>query len=447
MSSTPVGRDELGELFRSYESSPDQFRIGAENEKFGVHEKTGRPLGYGGDFSVCQVLRFLQNEYGWEPIREVDEGPVLGLKRGGANITLEPGAQLELSGRPLSSLHEIAAEQDQHLAEIAPISREMGLAWLLCGFHPSAKLESLPWVPKQRYPIMRAYLPSKGSGALDMMQRTATVQGNFDWSSERDGMRKVVVALKLSPLIHAWFVNAPFKEGKITGSLSERGHVWRHMDPSRSGLLPALWTKQEPTYNDYVEWALDAGMFLFRRDGNLLKNTGQTFRQFMNDGYQGHQATLADFQLHLTTLFPEVRLKNTLEVRSADSLPPELSIAMLALWTGVLYDEQALSEAEALVAPFTHEGVQKERSAMIDRGLHAPVLGRSGFSWAESLLEIARGGLVRRALQDESGESEEKYLAAAEEILKSRVLPAERILERYRASGSFVEATRLLPAE
>jgi glutamate--cysteine ligase len=276
-----------------------------------------------------------------------------------------------------------------------------------------------------------------------MMQRTATVQGNFDWSSEADGMKKLVVALKLSPLLHAWFVNAPFLEGKKATGLSQRGHVWRRMDPTRSGLIASLWDKKQATYDDYVEWTLDAGMFLIRREGEILKNTGQSFRDFLAHGFEGHQATAADYQLHLTTLFPEVRLKNTLEVRSVDSVPPELAVAVLAVWTGLLYDEQALDEAHALVESFRFQEAETQRPELIERGLHASWFGKLGFEWAERLLEIATGGLTRRDRLDDKGHSETPYLAPAEEIRPSRGLPAERVLERWQKSGSLVEATRL----
>lgn len=443
MSNKPVRRDELSEVFRTFESAPENFRIGAESEKFGVHERTGKPLGYGGSFSVCQVFEYLEKEHGWSPIREVDDGPVIALRRRGSNITLEPGAQLELSGEPLADLHQVADEQNEHLRELAPISKDLHIAWLTTGFHPLASLAELPWVPKQRYPIMRSYLPLKGPAALDMMQRTATIQGNFDWSSERDGMRKLVLALKLSPLVHAWFANAPFKEGSPAGTQSGRGHVWRGMDPSRSGLIRPLWEKKEPSYDDYVQWSLDSGMFLFKRGGQFVKNTGQTFGDFLEHGFDGYQATLDDYRLHLTTLFPEVRLKNTLEVRSCDGLPPSLALAALAVWTGVLYDGSALDQAEELVSTFRHDQMEKERPRIIDEGLAAPLAGRPGFDWAERLLTISRGGLSRRGRQNERGEDETIYLKPAAEILESRLSPAQRARERYEASGSMIDATRI----
>jgi glutamate--cysteine ligase len=435
-------RNDLVRAFAETEKSPDQFRIGAESEKFGVHRESGAPLLYSGEFSVSRVIQSLCTEHGWSESVEVEGGPVLGAKRGGASVTLEPGAQFELSGEAFPDLHLIGAETEQHLRELGPISREMGIAWLATGFHPSAKLADLPWVPKQRYPIMREYLPQKGKAGLDMMQRTCTTQGNFDWSSESDAMIKLTVALKLSPLIQAWFSNAPFKEGRAGELLSHRAKVWQHMDPARSGLIRSLWTRP-PHYEDYVEWALDAGMFLVRRGDQIIRNTGQTFRDFMSRGFEGHHATLDDWRTHLVTLFPEVRLKNTLEVRSVDVLPPELALAALGVWTGILYDQRSLNDTATLLASWSYEELEGSRSELCSRALHAPLFGRSGFEWAADVLQLAEQGLKRRARLDETRRDESVYLHPAREILESRLVPAERALQIFKDTGSLVAATEI----
>jgi glutamate--cysteine ligase len=214
------------------------------------------------------------------------------------------------------------------------------------------------------------------------------------------------------------------------------------MDPARSGLIQPLWNKERPSYDDYVEWSLDAGMFLFWRDGKSFKNTGQTFRSFLKDGYEGERATREDFKLHLNTLFPEVRLKNTLEVRSVDSLPPELALASLAVWTGILYDDSALDAALGLIERFTFDAVEASRPGLIARGLHAELCGKPAFEWAEHLLRMAERGLINRARQKD-GQDESVFLAPAAEILQSRVLPAERAIQRWQAGASLIEATRL----
>ncbi len=232
--------DELDTVFRAVEKPADKFRIGAEAEKFAI-KADGSALQYEGEDGIVGIFDAL-SEYGWEPERESADGPVISLRRGGASITLEPGSQLELSGAALPDLHQVEAEFYNHLRELAPISKKLGLTWLGVGFQPLATQESLTWVPKQRYAIMREYLPTKGPAAHDMMRRTATVQANYDFSSEADAMKKLVLALKLSPLIHAMLANSPFKEGKLAGTKSVRGEVWLNMDPSRSGLIPSLWT-------------------------------------------------------------------------------------------------------------------------------------------------------------------------------------------------------------
>ncbi|HSC87513.1 MAG TPA: glutamate-cysteine ligase family protein [Polyangiaceae bacterium] len=437
----PASRRDLCGLFAVSEKPREQYLIGAESEKILVFAADGSPLEYAGDRGVCRIFRHLEREHGWRPFGELPGGPTLGLKRERASITLEPGAQFELSGAPLADVHAIAAEQANHLSELTPIMAEMGLEWLTVGFQPLARLDQLPWVPKQRYPIMREYLPTRGGGALDMMQRTATVQANFDWSSEQDGLRKLRVALRLSPLVHALFANSPFIEGRASGLSSERGRVWLDMDPSRSGLIERLWGEGEFGYRDYVEFALGAGMFLFWRDGQPVRNTGQTFADFLDHGFEGHRATVGDFRLHLTTLFPEVRLKNTLEVRSADALPPDLTLALVALWTGLLYDEQALGEVEAAVSVLRFEEVQKARPQLVRSGLKDIELGgSSGFAWAERLLGWARGGLERRASAVRP--SEAVYLEPIERLVAARRSPADEVLERYRQTGSIVAAAR-----
>lgn len=441
--SAPIDVHSLTEIFRAAEKPSSEFRIGAESEKFGVSAETGEPLSYDCERGVGRVFMRLSAEHGWKTYSEVEGGPILALQREHASITLEPGAQFELSGAPLVDLHEIWQEQVTHLSEIAPVSRELGLSWLMTGFHPLARLDELPWVPKQRYPIMREYLPTRGSGALDMMQRTSTVQANFDWSSEADGMRKLRVTLRLAPLVHALFANAPLREGRESGRLSERGNVWMNMDPSRSGLIESLWDKEPLSYSDYVEWALDAGMFLLRRGDRILQNTGQTFRDFLENGFEGEQATLEDFRLHLSTLFPEVRLKNTLEVRSVDCLPPPLALAAIAVWTGVLYDARALDLAEELVRSLRFQEVQAARPELIRAGLHTELSGRSGWQWAEQLLEIARGGLTRRGKKDASGRGEEHFLQPIEALVARQRHPADEVLEIFRATGSAIQATRI----
>ena len=396
-------------IFEAAQKPKGPFRIGVEAEKFGVHAKAGTPISYEGERSVVRIFAALER-LGWAPEREIDDGPVLALRRDGASITLEPGSQLELSGTAKDDLHAAHAEFVAHLAELRPISEELELAWLGVGFHPLARQDELGWVPKQRYGVMKTYLPTRGFAAHDMMRRTATVQANFDYVDETDALRKLVVSLKLSPLIHAMTANAPFSERRRTAHASLRGEVWLHMDPSRSGLIPSLWRNEPLGYVDYVDWALDAGMFLFKRGARVYANTGQTFRDFWQHGYEGERATIGDFRLHLNTLFPEARLKNTVEVRGCDAQRLELSPAIPAIFTGILYDERALAEAEELVRGFDYETVEASRPALVKDALGATIGATPARALAERLTDIALGGLDRRARLDEAGRSERALL-------------------------------------
>jgi glutamate--cysteine ligase len=350
---------------------------------------------------------------------------VIALRRSGASITLEPGSQLELSGAALPDLHVAHAEFLEHLAELRSVSDELDLAWLGVGFHPVARQDDLDWVPKQRYAVMKAYLPSRGYAAHDMMRRTATVQANFDYSSERDALRKLVVSLRLSPLVHAMTAHAPFRERRRTAYQSLRGEVWLHMDPARSGLIPRLWREAPLGYADYAEWALDAGMFLFKRDDRVFANTGQPFRDFLEYGFEGQRATLADWRVHLNTLFPEARLKNTIEVRGCDAQRLELSPSIPAVFTGFLYDERALAQAEELAYELDYETVEASRPALVRDALRANVGAVPARALAERLLDIALGGLERRARQDGGGRSERAYLEPLVALVSRGQCPAD----------------------
>ncbi len=434
MSETPLSHDEpirraedLLAVFRDAEKPPAQWRVGAEMEKFGVFVDSGAPLQYEGERGVVRFLTELTRA-GWHPERETESGPVIALLRESSSITLEPGSQLELSGAPLDSVHAICAEFRHHLDEIAPLSRELKIQWLGLGFHPFARREELSFVPKTRYGIMKSYLPTRGGHALDMMLRTSTVQANFDYESERDALRKLRVALKLAPLTTAIFANSPFYEGAPHGGLTYRGRVWLDVDPDRTGLLPAIW-KENATYEDYVQWALDAPMFVVKRPSGIFANTGQTFRSFWKDGARGEHATQADWQLHLNTLFPEVRLKKTIEIRGADAQGNAERCALPAMWTGILYDERALAQAEAITQDFEPGEVEAVRADVASRGIRAHFRGKTMVELAQRVLEIAEGGLERRARKRSDGKDERIHLAGIKALVARGQTPADRLLE------------------
>ncbi len=422
------GRDHLLQPFREACKPPSQWTIGPEVEKAGIFDVTRLPIPYEGERSVLAVLEMLQSKHGWKADREHDDGPVIALLRDGASVTLEPGGQLELSGAMAKDVHQVCAELRQHMREIGPLSRAMGVTWLGVGFQPFARREDYRWVPKQRYGIMREYLPKRGAHALDMMLRTCTVQANFDYGSEEDAMRKMRVSLALAPTTTAIFANSPWLEGKPHGGLTYRGRVWLDVDPDRSGLLPFLW-KPGAGFAEYVEWALDIPMFMFKRDGVKIVNTGQTFRAFLNDGFQGHRPTVDDWKTHLNTLFPEVRLKKTIEIRGADAQSTALKCALPALWTGVFYDARALAEAEALVTGWTYEEVAVSRAVVWKDGLRTTFRGRPLREVAARLLEIAEGGLERRACKNEKGRDERVHLAKLRKLVEKGLTPADVLLE------------------
>jgi len=449
----PIGYDDLALPFRSAEKPgsaeyPNRaLLIGVEAEKFGILLPSAEPIPYEGDRSVSQLLSQL-TAHGFSAQSEKIEGPVIALLRDHASITLEPGAQLELSGSPLADLHAVALEVEQHHAELAELSKALGVAWCSVGFHPLARREQLPWVPKFRYAIMREYLPTLGSGALDMMQRTATVQVNLDYTSESDAMRKLRLMLRLSPLVHALSSNSPLLEGRLVETNSLRGDVWTRMDRTRSGLLEKFWSDREMRYGDYIEWALDAGMFLVKRQSEIVPNTGQSFRDFLRRGYAGHRATMSDWKLHLNTLFPEVRLKNTLEARSADAQPRDTALSIPALWVGLLYDPVAFGRAETLAQRFGLEEVKQARASLIESGLRARIGNLAVELLASELLEIAHGGLVARGVLNAAHQDESRYLMPLMALVHRGETPADRLRRNLLELGAFgpediVEATRV----
>lgn len=409
-------------------------RIGAEAEKFGVESDTGAPLPYEGERSVVAVLQALVDRHGWHPEAEIPGGPLIALLRAGASVTLEPGGQLELSGAPLENIHQICMEMSGHLAELRDISNELGLSWLGIGFHPTAAQAELPWVPKQRYAIMQRYLPTRGQYGLDMMRRTATVQANFDYDSEESAMRAVRISLRLSPVVTALFANSPFYEGRLFGGRSYRAKVWLSVDPDRQGLLEPVLARGR-RFQDYVEWALDAPMFLVKRGNEVIENTGQSFRSFMKHGFHGERPTLKDWETHINTLFPEVRLKRTIEVRSADSLPASLICALPAVWTGILYDKQALDEADELTRDYTFAELEAIRPAISERALAATFRGAPLADVAERVLDIASGGLARRARLNKNGKDESVHLTKIISLVEKGHCPADALLEGLPSEG------------
>ena len=418
---------------------PSAWRIGTEHEKFGFTQDDLRPLDYGGPAGIEAVLAGLEARFGWQPIRE--NGRVIALSAAdGANVSLEPGGQLELSGAAVPTLHDTCAEVGVHLEQLREVCVPLGVAFIGLGFNPRWRRQDIPIMPKGRYDIMSRYMPTRGGQGLDMMLRTCTVQVNLDFASEADMVKKLRVSLALQPLATALWANSPFRDGKPTGLLSARSAVWLDTDPDRTGMLPFAFD-EGMSFERYVDWALDVPMYFVYRQGRYIDAAGQSFRDFLAGrlpALPGQLPTMGDWNDHLTTVFPEVRLKRYLEMRGADGGPWRRLCALPAFWTGLLYDDQALDEAWELVKDWTGEERETLRREVPRSALHTAFRGATLQDMARRVLGMARGGLTRRARRDGQGYDESGYLNTLQYAADSGRSPAEELLDAYhgRWNGS-----------
>jgi glutamate--cysteine ligase len=387
-----------------------QWRLGTEHEKFTYNLTTHQPIPYEGENGIGTLLQQLVNRYGWQPV--IEDGITIALSKDKAAISLEPGGQFELSGAPLETVHQTAAETAQHFKEVEAIGKDLGLGFLPIGFHPQWTREQMPWMPKARYQIMRDYMPKKGSLGLDMMLRTCTIQVNLDFSSEADMVQKFRASLALQPIVTALFANSSIKEGKDTGFKSYRSHIWTDTDNDRCGILPFVF-EDGMGFERYVDYMLDVPMYFVYRNGQYINAAGQSFRDFMAGklpAYPNEMPALSDWTDHLSTAFPEVRLKKFLEMRGADGGTQPFINALPALWAGILYDQTALDAATDLVKNWTQADHVYLREYAPKQGFDAVVAGQSVREWARQLLQIATVGLKARGYLNESGADETIYL-------------------------------------
>ena len=415
----------------------DQWRIGTEHEKFGFYTANNAPVPYEGKAGICALLEGMRDRLGWEAI--TDKEKIIGLAEANGNgaISLEPGGQFELSGAPLRNLHQTCAESNAHLACVKDVAGELGIGFLGVGASPLWSLKETPRMPKSRYDIMMAYMPKVGSQGLDMMLRTATIQTNLDFSSETDMRRKLQLSLKLQPVASALFARSPFTEGKPNGLLSWRCNIWRDVDNQRGGYHPFM-LDAGFGFEAYVDWALDIPMYFVIRDGRYYDCTHITFRQFMDGALEEEvpdgRPNLGDWSNHLTTLFPDVRLKRFLEMRGADGGPWRDICALSAIWVGLLYDASALDAAEELTAQWTAATVEKLRNDVPAKGLKAEIGDTLLLNVARDVLAISADGLERRAITNSEGLDERVYLEPLMETVASGLTPAERLLQKYNGS-------------
>jgi glutamate--cysteine ligase len=434
---TPIEtREDLIAWFEAGNKPKSQFRIGTEHEKFVFTLEGHRPVSYGGRRGIRALLDGMQHLLGWEPI--IEEGNVIGLfdVTGGGAISLEPGGQFELSGAPLETVHQTCSELMAHLAQVKEIARPLGIGFLGLGMTPNWSRAEIPIMPKGRYRIMTAYMPKVGQHGLDMMYRTCTVQTNLDYSCESDMVKKLRVSLALQPVATALFANSPFTEGRPNGFLSFRSEIWRDTDPDRTGMLP--WAFEPGMgFERYVDYALDVPMYFVKRGQHYIDVAGRPFRDLMAGklpGMPGERATLSDWANHISTIFPEVRLKRYLEMRGADGGPWRRLPALPAYWAGILYDESALDAAWELVKNWTAAERQKLRDDVPKLGFAATIAGHAVLHLAKTTLDLAETGLARRRRLDPAGHDESRYLRPIQDYVARGITPAEELLGRFRGA-------------
>jgi len=430
---TPIEtRDELVAWIEAGNKPKSRFRVGTEHEKFAFTADGRRPVPYGGPRGIRALLEGMRDLLGWEPIMEGEN--IIGLAdvTGGGAISLEPGGQFELSGAPVETVHQTASELFAHLAQLREVAKPLGIGFLGIGMTPDWSRADMSVMPKGRYRIMTNYMPKVGTLGLDMMYRTCTVQTNHDFSSEADMVKKLRVALALQPVATALFANSPFTEGKPNGFVSFRSEIWRDTDNARAGMLP--WAFQDGMgFERYVDYALDVPMYFVKRGDEYIDVSGKSFRDHLfGKLIPDQRATMSDWANHISTIFPEVRLKRYLEMRGSDGGPWRCLPSLPAYWVGLLYDDDNLDACWQIVKDWTAEERQRLRDEVPRLGFKAIVQRRSLLSLARDTLRLAEQGLIRRKRVDRNGRDETRYLRPLWEIVAREITPAEAMLAKYR---------------
>ena len=418
----------LEAYFQNAGKAREQWRVGTEYEKVGIDRFTGKAIPYFGARGVDRILRELIDRYGWQP--EEQDGNIIALTRDKAQITLEPGGQIELSGEPCESIHCTYGEFSQHIRELLEVAEPLDIVFLGLGMQPVSRVEEIEWVPKKRYRIMGPYMLKVGTLGQRMMKQTATVQANVDFLDEKDAMAKFRTGMGLAPVLIAMFANSPISEGQLNGYRSFREHIWTDTDRSRSGLLKFAFAP-DASFAHYVEYALDVPMYFIIRHHDYIDMTGLTFRQFLEHGHNGERATLQDWADHLTTLFPETRIKRYIEIRSVDSQPPELMPALSALIKGIFYDPDCLLAAWDLVKGWSWDERMETYLDSHKDALAARVRRYTLLDLAKELFQIGWEGLRRQKSLNRNGDDETIYLAPLKTLLFQGKCPADILVEKW----------------
>lgn len=425
--------DQLAEYLASGCKPKEDWRIGTEHEKFGYCKDTLKPLPYDGERSILAILEGLRDRHGWSPVMEADK--LIGLEKEGANVSLEPGGALELSGAALETIHQTCDEVNVHLREVQDIADEIGAKFIGLGAAPIWSHDEMPLMPKGRYRLMNDYMEKVGTMGRAMMRRTCTVQVNLDFGSEADMVQKLRVALALQPVAVALFANSPFFEGKVNNHKSWRSYIWRHLDDARTGMLPFVF-EDGMGFERYVDYALDVPMYFVYRDGKYINALGQSFRDFLKGqlpALPGEVPTLSDWADHLTTAFPEARIKKYMEMRGADGGPWRRLCALPAFWVGLMYDQNSLDAAWDLVKGWDAETREALRVEASVHGLQAKVGDINMHDLAREVLVISEAGLKARAQAGAGGlvPDETHFLNALQESIDSGMVPADELLAKY----------------
>ena len=432
--SQPVDVQQMINWVAGGERPADQLKIGTEHEKFLFHRHDLSPVAYAGETGVSALLERLLTELGPDAEPILEKGTVIGIRNSdGGSVTLEPGGQLELSGAPLDNLHETCRETGRHLRHMREAGKPLDIGMLGIGFHPTARREDISFMPKGRYQIMSRHMPKVGTLGLDMMLRSCTVQVNLDYTDEADMRQKFRTSLALQPLATALFANSPFKDGQLSGLLSTRAHAWTDTDAARCG-VPACVFDPYFGYEQWIDYILDVPMYFLHRGDDYIDVAGQSFRDFLDgmlEGHEGQFPSMADFEDHMTTAFPEVRMKTFLEMRGADGGPWSNICALPAFWVGLLYDPESLEAASRLVADISPEDVMEARLSASRDGLRGRLGTWDMHALAKKVVSLSEDGLRRRARLDDKGNDETEYLSPIIDVVTRGKTPADQLLELY----------------